>query len=75
METCFPFKGVRTLFNAFYSVQLSDAAPAYQHLEPRKGYVPVYIREGNTPLTEIHPGLAEAFHENEQPTTKQDAIE
>uniref|UniRef100_T1GG16 Uncharacterized protein n=1 Tax=Megaselia scalaris TaxID=36166 RepID=T1GG16_MEGSC len=41
-----------------------DAAPAYQHLEPREGYVPVYIRVGETPLTEIHPGLAEAFKEN-----------
>lgn len=49
---------------------LSDAAPAYQHLEPRKGYVPVYIREGDTPLSDIHPGLAEAFHENEQQASK-----
>lgn len=58
------------------NLYLSDAAPAYQHLEPRQGYVPVYIREGNTPLSEIHPGLAEAFHENEQQTTSnQDAIE
>lgn len=56
-------------------VYLSDAAPVYQFLEPRNGYVPVYIREGDTPLSVIHPGLAEAFHEDEQPTTSiKDAI-
>ncbi|XP_067643233.1 uncharacterized protein [Eurosta solidaginis] len=38
------------------------AAP-YQNLPPRAGYIPVYIREGNQRLSEIHPGLAEAFHE------------
>lgn len=61
------------LYCLFFTV--SDAAPAYQHLEPRKGYVPVYIREGNTPLSDIHPGLAEAFHENEQQqqTPREDA--
>ncbi|XP_017467691.1 PREDICTED: uncharacterized protein LOC108360059 [Rhagoletis zephyria] len=42
-----------------------DAAP-YQELPPRPGHIPVYIREGNQPLSEIHPGLAEAFHELEQ---------
>lgn len=26
------------------------------------GYVPVYIRTGDTPLEEINPDLAEAFH-------------
>ncbi|GBP77591.1 hypothetical protein EVAR_90227_1 [Eumeta japonica] len=26
------------------------------------GYVPVYIRNGDTPLEEINPELAEAFH-------------
>lgn len=26
------------------------------------GYVPVYIRNGDTPLYEINPDLAEAFH-------------
>ncbi|XP_034656629.1 uncharacterized protein LOC117893948 [Drosophila subobscura] len=39
-----------------------QAAP-YQELEPRKGHVPVYIRHGNEPLSDIHPGLAEAFKE------------
>uniref|UniRef100_W8CC73 Secreted protein n=1 Tax=Ceratitis capitata TaxID=7213 RepID=W8CC73_CERCA len=45
------------------------AAP-YQELPPRAGHVPVYIREGNQPLTEIHPGLAEAFHEANALTQK-----
>ncbi|EDX09131.1 GD13306 [Drosophila simulans] len=40
------------------------AAP-FQELEPRKGHVPVYIRHGDEPLSEIHPGLAEAFKEGE----------
>ncbi|XP_016993431.2 uncharacterized protein [Drosophila takahashii] len=43
---------------------LTEAAP-YQELEPRKGHVPVYIRHGDEPLSEIHPGLAEAFRESE----------
>ncbi|XP_017058041.1 uncharacterized protein LOC108099183 [Drosophila ficusphila] len=43
---------------------LAEAAP-YQELEPRKGHVPVYIRHGDEPLSEIHPGLAEAFKEGE----------
>ncbi|KAH8365601.1 hypothetical protein KR093_002486, partial [Drosophila rubida] len=38
------------------------AAP-YQELEPRKGHVPVYIRHGDEALSNIHPGLAEAFNE------------
>lgn len=29
----------------------------------REGYVPVYIRMGDTPLNEINPDLAIAFHE------------
>ncbi|XP_055711416.1 uncharacterized protein LOC129806673 [Phlebotomus papatasi] len=44
-------------------VQSSEAAPAYQVLQPREGYVPVYIRYGETPLDEINPNLAAAFHE------------
>ncbi|EDV50834.2 uncharacterized protein LOC6546332 [Drosophila erecta] len=43
---------------------LAEAAP-FQELEPRKGHVPVYIRHGDEPLSEIHPGLAEAFQEGE----------
>ncbi|EDW73362.2 uncharacterized protein Dwil_GK16693 [Drosophila willistoni] len=46
----------------FSICNLACAAP-YQELEPRKGHVPVYIRTGDEPLSEIHPGLAEAFKE------------
>ncbi|XP_055613771.1 uncharacterized protein LOC129760195 [Uranotaenia lowii] len=49
-----------------YFVSISHfpvAAPKYQILEPREGYVPVYIRYGNQPLSEINPALAAAFHE------------
>lgn len=46
-------------------IQLSESSPvAYQFLPPRDGYVPVYIRLGDTPLDEINPDLAVAFHEN-----------
>lgn len=44
---------------------ISIAAP-YQELPDKPGYVPVYIREGNTPLSEVNPKLVEAFHENEE---------
>uniref|UniRef100_A0A1Q3FR12 Uncharacterized protein n=2 Tax=Culex tarsalis TaxID=7177 RepID=A0A1Q3FR12_CULTA len=44
-------------------VQNSAAAPKYQILEPREGYIPVYIRYGDEPLSEINPALAAAFHE------------
>lgn len=40
----------------------TDAMP-YQFLPTREGYVPVYIRLGDTPLNEINPDLAVAFHE------------
>uniref|UniRef100_A0A182NEZ3 Uncharacterized protein n=1 Tax=Anopheles dirus TaxID=7168 RepID=A0A182NEZ3_9DIPT len=39
------------------------AAPRYQVLEPREGYVPVYIRLGDQPLADINPELAAAFRE------------
>ncbi|XP_005187679.2 uncharacterized protein LOC101899932 [Musca domestica] len=42
------------------------AAP-YQELPPRKGHVPVYIRVGDQPLSEVNPKLIEAFHEDESP--------
>uniref|UniRef100_A0A182I514 Uncharacterized protein n=1 Tax=Anopheles arabiensis TaxID=7173 RepID=A0A182I514_ANOAR len=41
----------------------ADAAPRYQVLEPRDGYVPVYIRLGDQPLADINPELAAAFRE------------
>nr|AOG12970.1 gustatory receptor [Eogystia hippophaecolus] len=39
-----------------------EARPKWQFLPPVPGYVPVYIRKGDTPLEEINPDLAEAFH-------------
>ncbi|XP_037934705.1 uncharacterized protein LOC119669048 [Teleopsis dalmanni] len=51
------------LASAFFIATIG-AAP-YQELIPKPGYVAVYIREGNTPLSEIHPRLAEAFNEIE----------
>ncbi|XP_022822089.1 uncharacterized protein LOC111353341 [Spodoptera litura] len=40
-----------------------EARPKWQVLPPMPGYVPVYIRPGDTPLEEINLDLAEAFHE------------
>ncbi|KAJ8736545.1 hypothetical protein PYW08_007201 [Mythimna loreyi] len=40
-----------------------EARPKWQVLPPMPGYVPVYIRSGDTPLEEINLDLAEAFHE------------
>lgn len=47
----------------FFHILNEDAAPL-QFLQSREGYVPVYIRHGDTPLHEINPELAVAFHEN-----------
>lgn len=44
-------------------IHAGDAAPRYQVLEPREGYVPVYIRLGDQPLADINPELAAAFRE------------
>lgn len=41
---------------------VAEARPKWQFLPPVPGYVPVYIRAGDTPLEEINPDLAEAFH-------------
>lgn len=40
----------------------SEGRPKWQHLQKIDGYIPVYIRIGDTPLEEINPDLAEAFH-------------
>ncbi|XP_065085073.1 uncharacterized protein LOC135707232 isoform X1 [Ochlerotatus camptorhynchus] len=43
-------------------VENSDSKPAkYQDLPKKDGYVPVYIRVGNTPLEQINRDLAAAF--------------
>lgn len=41
-----------------------DSKPTYQNLQPKAGYVPVYIRFGDEPLENINPNLAEAFGEH-----------
>lgn len=50
------------LFSFFHSLHFTDAAPL-QSLPQKPGYIPVYIRYGDTPLEEINPGLAVAFRE------------
>lgn len=50
---------------------LSESAPTAavktrQFLFAKPGYVPVYIRPGDTPLEEINPDLAEAFNVYDQ---------
>ncbi|XP_017779199.1 PREDICTED: uncharacterized protein LOC108564609 [Nicrophorus vespilloides] len=43
-------------------VPRTETAPAVtQFLPPIPGYIPVYIRPGNTPLEDINVDLAEAF--------------
>ncbi|XP_062534515.1 uncharacterized protein LOC134213206 isoform X1 [Armigeres subalbatus] len=46
-------------------VENSDSKPVskYQDLPKKAGYVPVYIRVGNTPLEQINRDLARAFQE------------
>lgn len=39
--------------------------PAYQVLKAKSGFIPVFIRYGDQPLSEIDPVLAEAFGEHE----------
>jgi len=55
-------------------IQISESAPVYQFLPPKEGYVPVYIRLGDTPLDEINPDLASAFHEDKQPSLLEDQM-
>lgn len=53
---------VWSVWCALFCFVVLDAYP-YQFLPTRDGYVPVYIRVGDTPLNEINPELAVAFHE------------
>lgn len=41
-----------------------EAKPMFQVLSAKEGYIPVYIRLGDTPLDDINPALANAFHES-----------
>lgn len=58
--------------NTILFIILFTESRPYQYLPYRAGYIPVYIRIGDTPLSEIHPDLVEAFHENEIPRVSSD---
>lgn len=49
-------------FRVFLWFTFSDALPL-QHLPPKPGFVPVFIRYGDEPLESINPALAVAFRE------------
>lgn len=51
--------------NLNWAQLFSDSKPAFQVLENKPGYIPVYIRFGDQPLADINPILAEAFGEHE----------
>lgn len=53
---------IRMLTILFVWLFLAYPVPKKQTLPYRPGYVPVYIRNGDTPLEEINLDLAEAFH-------------
>ncbi|XP_058799320.1 uncharacterized protein LOC131668866 [Phymastichus coffea] len=50
----------------------ANARP-YQYIPEVPGWIPVYIRQGDQPLSEIHPDLAAAFHEDIQPIRLDDS--
>lgn len=53
---------------------ISESAPvpkSLQYIPPVPGYIPVYIRKGDTPLEEINLQLAEAFRSLETKTAHQ----
>lgn len=54
-----------TKVNFSFFFLLSESKPAYQVLQPRQGFIPVFIRYGDTPLSDINPLLAEAFGEHD----------
>ncbi|CAK1544508.1 unnamed protein product [Leptosia nina] len=54
------FKSVLTV--VAICLVISEARPKWQFLPEVLGYVPVYIQNGDTPLEDINPELAEAFH-------------
>ena len=53
------------LYSHSHFCTFTESKPAYQVLKPRAGYIPVFIRYGDQPLSEIDPILAEAFGEHE----------
>ncbi|KAK9889515.1 hypothetical protein WA026_004797 [Henosepilachna vigintioctopunctata] len=57
--------GFSILMCSTWVLHLADTAPAIsksrQFIAPLPGYIPVYIRPGDTPLEDINLDLAEAF--------------
>ncbi|XP_047354056.1 uncharacterized protein LOC124950793 isoform X1 [Vespa velutina] len=66
MQTAGMLRGTRAIYFLVLLVPLVDHAHSYpyQILPSMPGYIPVYIRNGDQPLEEINPALAEAFHEH-----------
>lgn len=64
-DDVFLFRGGWTFPDCYYcsfDSIFADSKPAkYQDLPKKDGYVPVYIRVGNTPLEQINRDLAAAF--------------
>ncbi|KAK2578888.1 hypothetical protein KPH14_009753 [Odynerus spinipes] len=67
MQTAGMLRGTRAIyFLVLLTPLVVDHAHSYpyQLLPSIPGYIPVYIRNGDQPLEEINPALAEAFHEH-----------
>ncbi|KAF7396462.1 hypothetical protein HZH66_007324 [Vespula vulgaris] len=66
MQTAGMLRGTRAIYFLVLLAPLVDHAHSYpyQILPSMPGYIPVYIRNGDQPLEEINPALAEAFHEH-----------
>lgn len=54
--------GTPCITHRFFAEGAPAVATGRQFLPALPGYVPVYIRTGDTPLEEINPDLAEAFN-------------
>lgn len=64
-------------FDISEKIIFSESAPvveSYQTLPHVPGYVPVYIRKGDTPLEEINLELAEAFRSHEEKSNYHTAL-
>ncbi|XP_043496339.1 uncharacterized protein LOC122520293 isoform X1 [Polistes fuscatus] len=66
MQTTGMLRGTRAIYFLALLAPLVDNAHSYpyQILPSIPGYIPVYIRNGDQPLEEINPALAEAFQEH-----------
>ncbi|GLV43132.1 uncharacterized protein CBL_14189 [Carabus blaptoides fortunei] len=74
---CTRFLILPVLIGLIVSLHETESAPLvarYQILPHVPGYVPVYIRKGDTPLEEINPELAEAFQSREEKADYREAL-